>query len=953
MMATKSKVNPLNTMHTAGIFSDMTIDGPVVGTLVLIVDRAKNLPNRKTIGKQDPYCAARLGKEAKKTTTDIRGGQTPKWDQELRFTVHDSPDYYQLKLSVFNDDKRTDLIGESWIDLRDIILPGGGQNDQWQTLACKGKYAGEIRIEITYYDTRPKPEKPAAKPKPIAAAPDVDASPAPPPQRAPVKRRPLPSSPGTDSAQSPKAAPDHVQTPPRGALPHPPAPSFVSKQSPLQAVEYNPPPPSRGNFQEHYSPAPEEVYGAPGHHRQVPQGHRSMDSVDKFIAHEDDRHYQGEALAQAYEPAPYSHGQLTYEQPPPPMPHRRESTADDDRPPPPPVHRVRNNSGGAETAHRNSLDMQQHKTALPMPMRHDVLRSEAHRLSLPAPPPANPIMASNYPGRPAYRPFESAPDVGKEAYNNEPIQITPPRHHSYDSAYDPNVRAMQPTVEDVPESWTPPNLRPGHTPPQEQQYDDGDYSQVSSPAPLNLGGRGSAASGQRHSPPPVPFQGQYASNDYGMSTSPGSSMVPRDPRMGAGQAHSGSYGGNGDPYMSHPGDMELVRTQGSNTYALPPVPAALVPGVDPAVAQEISTRLQEDRKQERRYTQPAPVPVPTRGRQHSEPPHLYAAHASPHGHYAASPVRSYGGSPAAYVSGGPSTPTGPPLPITYPVGPSTPPGIPPAPSPRDPSPNPNPKPNHTIKRKSVSPAPIPEGRRLSGVPFGPDSYEALNPTVASANDASSSEYTNAYGKIVTSDGREVDPSDHLPMDTWAPEPEPWQPKMKAIEAAPRPAPAGAQPMPPSTRRNVRVTVRPQSMQAPLSYNSTDADSGSPGNAGRTRLQKKVHRVSAAPAPLPRAPSPLGPASAHQRNITPPRALVRASTYDYENHAPAYGSGPLVPYGSSGPPIPAKVPLMSGGLGPAAGMGHNGRGMNDDSWALMEEMSRIDIGSGRARRHGGY
>lgn len=79
MMATKSKVNPLNNMHTAGIFSDMTIDGPVVGTLVLIVDRAKNLPNRKTIGKQDPYCAARLGKEAKKTTTDIRGGQTPKW----------------------------------------------------------------------------------------------------------------------------------------------------------------------------------------------------------------------------------------------------------------------------------------------------------------------------------------------------------------------------------------------------------------------------------------------------------------------------------------------------------------------------------------------------------------------------------------------------------------------------------------------------------------------------------------------------------------------------------------------------------------------------------------------------------------------------------------------------------------------------------------------------------
>jgi len=71
--------HPLNGVHTAGIYGDASVDGPEIGTLVVIVDRAKNLPNRKTIGKQDPYCAARLGKEAKKTATDIRGGQTPKW----------------------------------------------------------------------------------------------------------------------------------------------------------------------------------------------------------------------------------------------------------------------------------------------------------------------------------------------------------------------------------------------------------------------------------------------------------------------------------------------------------------------------------------------------------------------------------------------------------------------------------------------------------------------------------------------------------------------------------------------------------------------------------------------------------------------------------------------------------------------------------------------------------
>ena len=71
--------HPLNRAHTAGIYADSSVDGPEIGTLVLIVDRAKNLPNRKTIGKQDPYCAARLGKEAQETDTDVRGGQTPKW----------------------------------------------------------------------------------------------------------------------------------------------------------------------------------------------------------------------------------------------------------------------------------------------------------------------------------------------------------------------------------------------------------------------------------------------------------------------------------------------------------------------------------------------------------------------------------------------------------------------------------------------------------------------------------------------------------------------------------------------------------------------------------------------------------------------------------------------------------------------------------------------------------
>lgn len=59
-------------------------DGPEIGTLTVLVDRARNLPNRKLFGKQSPYCAAQLGKVQLKTASDRRGGQTPKWSVKIR-----------------------------------------------------------------------------------------------------------------------------------------------------------------------------------------------------------------------------------------------------------------------------------------------------------------------------------------------------------------------------------------------------------------------------------------------------------------------------------------------------------------------------------------------------------------------------------------------------------------------------------------------------------------------------------------------------------------------------------------------------------------------------------------------------------------------------------------------------------------------------------------------------
>ncbi|KAH6655724.1 hypothetical protein BKA67DRAFT_591954 [Truncatella angustata] len=952
-MAAKTKVNPMNGMHTAGIFSDMSVDGPVIGTLVLIVDRAKNLPNRKTIGKQDPYCAARLGKEARKTTTDVRGGQTPKWDQELRFPVHDSPDYYQLKLSVFNDDKRTELIGETWIDLRDIILPGGGQSDHWHTLSCKGKYAGEIRIETTYYDTRPKPEKPAAKPKPVASAPELDGGNA--ASRTPVKRRPLPTNPGNPGstepspAAKPRAAP--VQTPPR-QQPHAHG-SFIPNQSPLQAVEYGTPPAARfSQAEEHGS-----RYAMPPSHRDA-QYRQSVDRGDKFIALEEDRRYTQEPYPRAVEHDHRSSlpaSQPDFDAPSPAVIGPRQlggPQQDGERPPPPPAHRVRNNTA---PPHEMSVPAQ-HKATPPLSMRHDVLRNEAHRHSVQAVP--SPSSTSTYPGRPTYRPYDSAPEMPKQLTYEDASHQSPPRHHSYDAAVDPHPRSMQPTVEDVPESWTPPTARVRGASFQQDHYEEGGYGSVPSPAPLNLSGRSSAVSG--HYTTPSPVERHYGTNTFTASPSPVASRDHYDDR--AGRSYGQSYEANMDPYLSNGNVPEGTLVHRSTDYGVPPVPPTLIPGVDPTLSQEIANRINEDRRYERRYTQPAAAVTPTRGRQHSEPPAGYGQ-PSPQNHY----YQESNGYGAAYSNGpnaamrGHSPGAAPhavrdrsPAPAPYAMRDRSPAPAPytmrdrsPAPAPytsmRGHSPGPNP--NHTIKRKSVSPAPPQDGRRLSGVPFGPDSYDDLNPSVAAVKDETKNgEYTNAYGKIVTVDGREVDPSDHLPMDTWAPEPEPKGPKQ--IEAAPstRPMPSGAQPMPPSGRRQIRITARPQSMAVvPSAYTAPDVEPLSAPSSGRNRLQKKNQRMAALPAPAP-IPGPLAPASSQQRNSTPPMALVRAGTFDYENYGPPYGT-PRGAYGS-GPPIPAKVPLMSGGLGPSSGGGGG-------EWALMDEMSRIDIGSGRSRRHGGY
>ncbi|GAA6016813.1 hypothetical protein JCM11491_001815 [Sporobolomyces phaffii] len=173
----------------------------LLGTLVVIVLRAKNLPNRVRIGKQNPYATVTYGLHKKRTETIERGGQQPTWDAEFRFEIlkeefeneqleaggaaHvdrkggvlpmsskdaaagvnrlEKPkptvtvgDGRILKLACWADDNRDPrLIGEGELNIDDTIRKG--KFDDWVKLERKDRYAGEVYLELTWYSNGPKP----------------------------------------------------------------------------------------------------------------------------------------------------------------------------------------------------------------------------------------------------------------------------------------------------------------------------------------------------------------------------------------------------------------------------------------------------------------------------------------------------------------------------------------------------------------------------------------------------------------------------------------------------------------------------------------------------------------------------------------------------------------------------------------------------------------------------
>ncbi|KAI9653921.1 MAG: hypothetical protein M1831_005606 [Alyxoria varia] len=938
-----SKSQSSSIQHSAGILSDRSLDGPEIGTLVVVVDRAKNLPNHRTMGKQDPYCACRLGKEAKKTETDRRGGQTPRWTQHLRFTVHDSLDYTKVKLSIFDEDKKTDLIGETWIEIKDVLTRGGGQAEGWHELSAKGRYAGQVRVELTYQDSRPPEDAAQPTQQDIQQTPTGNTSAQGssrgrlgPRSQPAVKRRPLPnpeqnSSPGPSSQDDP-----------------------YSSQIPPSASQ---PPQSHEQYAQLYQDvAQDSPYG---HHELRP---RSSFCADDFREGPYSSEYNTTAPAAAgsNEPPNFAHSngyrESQYDSYDDPLePYYAELDGPEDQF----AMQYADDPYALEAAQAFQNESEQHIMDPQSPPRQNHVelysQSSPTRPSLSSAPPhthSAPVLAHHDPrygkqaiasqeGALAYEPYR--PHRGSQGYDDRTSMVEQdlPRREPYPS----QAKSGPP----------PPPVHRRSAPTLHQNYDSAPLQRI---APLRTG--------PNHSNRPSPRNNARPSPHHAQTFAPQASATPNNPPPLNNVRPSPHHAQTSVPQTGTPPSHASQQRRAMQ----PPQHA------NPLAQQTPSPSYHRSRhSQPTLYEDPA-MSLERERRRSDDPSHFQnppisqesGSYDQPRGRHLA----KLGSSPAASSQQAPPPMQTPPRRGTWPEGDSPnaayPPlqgfkrhaaqGNPPVARPRPVSPKSESQtttsPGFNVPRKSVSPQPQagpPPPADDASNPFSPDSFNTYNPQTQNRTPARRSPFdpagpspmyaqqqvsnrqgqqtsqgsqqstpppaqpepeqndaTNPDGPIRGPNGKLVDPTDHLPTSTYAPEPErkgadrnrptivanvkqrfgpreasrPLPPPTagRTISATPTTfakasTPPSSSDRPPLYQQNTAPPAMALQQQTPSPPISTSAGS-SPGVGGRNRLQKRH---------TPATSSPLAP--------SPPTAL---------------NSGYSQQQSQRPPPIPSKIPL---------------------------------------------
>lgn len=251
----------------------------------------------------------------------------------------------------------------------------------------------------------------------------------------------------------------------------------------------------------------------------------------------------------------------------------------------------------------------------------------------------------------------------------------------------------------------------------------------------------------------------------------------------------------------------------------------------------------------------------------------------------------------------------------------------------------------SVRRKSVGGQPPTADEQTINSPFSPDSYDILNPRASPSAARDAPPYHDRFGRdarltppnddhhyhhsrddgpIIGDDGREIDPSDHLPSETWAPEPER---KTKKPEV------------------KIRFKHTPQNNRS----STHQAQPPTPDSTGRAR--QRVHfRPQAYTPPRddpynnmpPRySPPAYSPGSQQHQPPPPPQQQQRpkSPTPSSKRRSLSPGVSSLYSLEHVGPPIPAKVPIQAPSSGPMD--------------ALSQEIQSIDLGSSRRGGGQGY
>ncbi|CCM01411.1 uncharacterized protein FIBRA_03462 [Fibroporia radiculosa] len=146
-----------------------------LGTLVVVVLKAKNLPDKHLIYKQDVFAQATIHGKTKKTEVDVKGGQHPLWDEELRFPIFRSTSQEDrtLEISCWRKEPGADeIIGKGKVDISETLRTGEFDGKflgfptysvltpssvDWVQLEVDQLYRGEIYLEMTYFAAGPAP----------------------------------------------------------------------------------------------------------------------------------------------------------------------------------------------------------------------------------------------------------------------------------------------------------------------------------------------------------------------------------------------------------------------------------------------------------------------------------------------------------------------------------------------------------------------------------------------------------------------------------------------------------------------------------------------------------------------------------------------------------------------------------------------------------------------------